>query len=366
MPRAVSATASLVLRAAAAPALVLAGLATAPVAAAGGARTATGGWKVVASSFSFTRVACPKSSVCVAIGTGDRVARTSDGGLHWTAPALPVAIVGALDLSCGSVSACVVTVDAGKLGAAPQPPRFLVTADAGLHWSLVAPPKAVTGLGSVSCATPSACVALATTASQRGLVLSSLDGGRHWSTVSSFAQPGFPAIRCVSATTCFRASGGYGPSGPIPEVVAVTFDGGRTFSRTATLRGAEQVNALSCPSANVCAVGGSTFTQGVPSPGEGAAYATSNGGRSWTRARLPDALTGLTGVSCVDNTQCFASATASSSEKLSSGYGVLLASSDGGAHWTIAAEGRKIPSAALACSPQGHCVAAGSYLLATR
>src|SRR5487761_2460982 len=121
-------------------------------------------WTIARSTLLFAKIVCPTSQICDAIGSDDRVARSSDGGQQWSDPALKVRIVSTLDISCPSPEVCVVSADAGILGQSPQPPRFLVSHDGNRVWKLIAPPNDVTGLGPVSCPDSRHCLALATTA----------------------------------------------------------------------------------------------------------------------------------------------------------------------------------------------------------
>jgi photosystem II stability/assembly factor-like uncharacterized protein len=318
-------------------------------------------WTQRSSTFAFADVACPTTKICVAIDGQDHVARSSNGGLSWKSVAVPVHVVATSDISCSSASRCVIAAVGGTLGASSQPPRFLVTKDAGAHWTLVAPPDGVTSIDAVDCPTVTECVGMgASTNPNRGEMLMSSNGGSSWRTESAFADPGFGGIACVTASTCVRASGGYNDNGPVPEVVAVTRDGGRTFTSLGTLPGVEQVNRLACPTVTTCLAVGSSLTQGEPTPGDGIAYATTNGGRSWHRAAVPSATTELNGVACVSERECFALADAATSNALTSTYGMILSTTDSGAHWTAQLQGANVPTSSIACVRQGHCVAVGS------
>lgn len=247
-------------------------------------------WTIGTTSLTFTKIVCPTRSVCDAIGSNNRVAKSNDVERHWSDPAIRVSLVGTLDISSATATTCVATVDAGQLGKSPQPPRFLVTHNGNATWQLVAPPSGINGLGPVSCPDARHCVAIATTASDNGEVLHTSDGGSHWSVASKLSAPGVPALFCSSTQFCLRATGGYATTGPIPEVTAVSKNLGTTFASKSTLVSAEQISAMTCASSTHCIAVGSTFTQGVPSRGDGAAYASGTAGRSWTRVSLPKSI----------------------------------------------------------------------------
>jgi photosystem II stability/assembly factor-like uncharacterized protein len=313
----------------------------------------------------FNKIVCPTSLICRAIGSDGPVAKSTDGGREWSDPALRVNIVDTLDISCPSASVCVVPVDAGVLGRSQQPPRFLVTHNGGATWTLIAPPKGVAGLGAISCADTQHCLAIGTAEDNSGEVLSSPDGGLDWQVASRFSTPGFPALYCKSETFCIRASGGYSESGPKPELTSISSDEGKTFTSGARLTGAEQISAITCASAHDCVAVGSTFTQGEPGPGEAAAYASTNGGRSWKRVALAKSLATVSSVACATESRCVAAATGFSSPAPSSSFGVLLSSTDAGLHWRITTQGKNVPAATVASSGIRRFVAGASMLVAT-
>ena len=237
--------------------------------------------------------------------------------------------------------------------------------DGNRVWKLIAPPNDVTGLGPVSCPDSRHCLALATTANNSGEVLSSSDGALHWQIASRLGSPGFPALYCRSANWCIRAIGGYGENGPIPELTAISHDQGKSFSSMSTLLGAESISSITCATSLRCVAAGSTFTQGSPGPGEGAAYASTDGGKSWARVALPRSISSIAEVACPTAMRCVAAATAFASSAPSSNYGVLLSSGDSGMHWSVTISGKRVPAATVACSAKGHCVAGGESLVAT-
>ncbi len=318
-------------------------------------------WSLHSTTFAFAEVSCPSTDVCVAIDGQNHFARSSNGGRSWHSSAFPVQVVATSDISCASEGRCVIAAVSGTPGASSQPPRFLVTKDSGAHWTLVAPPEGVTGIDAVDCPTVSKCIGMgASKDPNTGAMVVSTNGGSSWKIESEFADPGFGGISCVTASTCIRASGGYSENGPVPEVIAVTRDGGRTFRSLATLPGVEKVNRLACPTATMCLAVGSSLTQGEPTPGDGIAYVTTSGGRTWHRAALPSATTEVNGVACASTRQCFALADAATSNELTSTYGMILRSTDAGMHWTAQVQGANVPTSSIACVRERHCIAVGT------
>ena len=322
-------------------------------------------WTVSKSTLSFEKIVCPTDRVCFAIGPGDRVAESSNGTKSWIAPKLNVSIVATLDIACPSASSCIVPADAGVLGKSPQPPRFLVSHNGAKSWMLVTPPKDVTGLGAISCPDVKHCLAVATTTSNTGEMLASQDGGLSWVSASHFSAPGFSQLYCRSASWCLRASGGYSDSGPIREITSITTNEGRTFSGSSTLASAEQINSIACSHLRNCIAVGSTFTQGTPGPDEGAAYASTNSGRSWRRIALPRSVATVSATACTGASRCVAAAVGFGSSAPTSSFGMLLGSTDAGATWSVSTQGTDVPSATVACIPSGKCVAGGFDLVAS-
>lgn len=325
-----------------------------------------GHWSLRTSALNLTQVLCPSFALCLGVDSAATLEKSTDFGKTWSALTLGARIVSIIDLSCPTTSACVAAVDAGELGALPQPPRFLVERGNTSTWQLVAPPLEVTSLNSVTCATVLNCLATATTSSVSAEMLSSRDGGERWTAVSRFGAPGVPKVLCLDSSRCVRASGGYTSSGPIPEIATTTTNGGASFSHRFILQQAEGISALACPSRTDCIAAGSTFTQGMLSAGEGAAYVTTNAGVTWRRVPVPSSVAIINSVSCVNARLCFAAASALGSNKPNSGFGLLLVSRDAGGHWSISAQGTDVGATTISCVRSGRCIAAGYHLFATR
>ena len=174
-------------------------------------------------------------------------------------------------------------------------------------WSVEHPPVPHVGhadLGSVSCPSPTTCVAvgigLRRTSSARSL-LSERWNGAHW-TIQPIAKPGYGtlnAVSCSSSSAC-TAVGIHGtPTGMIPLVERWN---GTAWKPQRILRGqgALELDGVSCPAKHFCMAVGSSFQTTL---------ALRWNGSGW--APVPTPKLGedggfLTGVSCASSTSCTA------------------------------------------------------------
>ena len=162
-------------------------------------------------------IQCPTSVDCVALAglvpahvpmgagsDGFQIISTSDGGIHWS-PRYRSVNFQPGDISCASISTCVVGVypnmDQPALGVGPM----LRSLDGGVSWRRVA-----TTIGErpeiVSCVSEVRCVGERTSGEVQDIGESS-DGGATWSwrpvpSPPGNGLPGPPQLQCQSASTC--------------------------------------------------------------------------------------------------------------------------------------------------------------------
>ena len=169
-------------------------------------------------------------------------------------------------------------------------------------------------------------------------------------TVGSGPQSG--NLTCITPAICFAQADS-------AQAVELTQDGGRTWQDVAPLPdGAALQWPLSCPSTAMCM----GIATGVASGGATVAV-TTDLGASWRIDPVPApgdwSEPAISEVSCASATACVAQVTGDSS---GSQVGTFLATSDGGAAWTVA---KSVPpdadvvSWALTCDPSGVCVSIG-------
>ncbi len=158
----------------------------------------------------------------------------------------------------------------------------------------------------------------------------------------------------VEALACARAAcalvDSAGSSGPLR--LAWTTDVGTTWSAPAEIPGTAgwRATALSCPSATECLLALAAESVAPGAPGGPALLATSDGGATWSVRALPPAWYGVSSLSCGPG-RCDALA--------STARGTLWARSGGdGAGWSSRPVGASATS--MACTTSGRCVLVGA------
>jgi len=306
-----------------------------------------------------TTISCPTSSFCIEQNIGPRQLTSHDGGATWQlAPAsakpcphdqtfcpayLPVATAfvtpaigwrsaydecGGFNFATESYQSCAAEIEK--------------TTDGGRTWI---PTTTTDYVPSISCPDPTHCWAVETTNSS-GSVISTSDGGAHWS-LTSFAGGGLlNNLTCASASVCF-ASGADSNGDP---AVLRSSDGGRSWIAAAIPPPAPKpssppfvgprgsyVDGIACTTTTTCLAATTD-----------AMYATRDGGMTWSPVASPTApgtAVRVFGVTCADTTACVAAT--------SSGP---FRSTDVGATWSAVGP-RTSGSLFVTCAPGGLCVA---------
>jgi photosystem II stability/assembly factor-like uncharacterized protein len=289
---------------------------------------------------------------------------TRDFGATWSFPTLPADVVRVDVVSCGSDRHCVASAVGGPNGCGCRA-EFLVTDDAGASWSEVVPASCcVYAVAWLSC--PDAVHCIAGGFEQGALpapivVLSSGDGGRHWSRSSAVLMDQ-AAVSCRTASSCLLATGGHDESGSgsadRPLRLLRTSDGGANWTDTgAQLTGMLVAAPPACPTALHCVIVGTDSSDTVSPPppgGAGAAWVTSDGGSTWTRASLPADVASLSSVSCADASRCWATGALGTADPEPL---VVLSSADGGRTWASSLGGEA--GGSVWCDPLGLCLVVG-------
>ncbi len=235
----------------------------------------------VAPGVNLTGVSCPNLELCVAVG-GTNVLTSSDptGGTgSWTASEVPSANLN--DVTCPSPSLCV-AVGQDSIATSTDP-----TAGAGA-WSTASLPAH--DLFGVSCPSVSLCVAV----DDSGSVLTSTDptgGAGTWSVADVEPDEFLGGVACPSTTLC----------------VVDDFDRGQILTSTNPTGGASAwtqqdvanvgLNHASCPTESFCVLAGLGGIAASSDPTGGAG--------AWTTAQ-PIGADGLTGISCPSTSLCVA------------------------------------------------------------
>jgi photosystem II stability/assembly factor-like uncharacterized protein len=286
---------------------------------------------------------CPSSSHCwagaggpAASGETTRLLSTADGGASWTAKPLPSQAYGVERIACADDSHC------WLVGAVPNDPAdpdiVWATADGGASWAVQNTGSITDSMGAsygISCPSARRCVIV-------GIGdLTTDDGGRTWHRrVFPSGQPDseLQNIACPASDYCVAESD---VTSAVPanesSAIATSTDAGATWQvRLAKVAGGVGVLAgLSCPTTRDCVSVGIGFSGDTA---HGAVATSSDGGRTWATAALPEA-TNLFGVSCAPRSpDCVAvgwreTSTPSASDGEQTA-GVIFRSADDGATWT--------------------------------
>jgi hypothetical protein len=267
---------------------------------------------------------------------------------HTTDNLQPTELTG---MSCPSVSLCVATDSAGNVLATTSP------AGGPQAWSISDVGEG--RLDGVSCPTETLCVAIGgndiyTSTNPTG-------GTAAWAVRQIDGVGGLSAVACPSPSLCVATGLAPGTVAIVPTVATSTNPtGGAAAWSASRIAIPELLEAISCPSTNLCVAGG------VPNVGtSGASIVTSTdptgGASAWT------ATTGLfdnaiVSVSCPSTNLCVAG---------SGPAGNLLSSTNptgGASAWTAVAGPTTGPESALSCASANLCIAgiySGSLITST-
>jgi len=225
-------------------------------------------------------------------------------------------------ISCPSQSSCVAAGYYAPIGGGPagSPDFTLVEGLSGGAWSIQSTPNPSgslgAGLNGVSCPTATACEAVGFAADQVGdyVPTAEIGDGAQWTvqavpdiTVSTTSAT-LQAVSCATTTACV-AAGNYYDSNGNSQIFAESWDGVRwSLTSLASPAGSvsAQLNAVSCPLANVCTAIGDYSTTGFDELPLDEAW----NGNSFSVQAMPapsGSLTAiLTSVSCSAATACIA------------------------------------------------------------
>lgn len=263
-----------------------------------------------------TSITCPMATTCAALAktaTGSAMVETTDLGATWTSVPFPgEAFTTASTLSCTTALDCV-AVALSADGTASS----YATTDGGATWTTSAlpigsiPPAAleVTGLSCHGASCTLLASAMAQGPSSSGyvaLALTSDDAGSTWSTgtVPSGFDPGYD-VSCATALDCMAV--GTGADGA-PAVIA-TADGGATWTTTTEPVSADAGSAFlnwdSCTQTS-CWVSGGALAASQSGGSSGFLDETTDLGATWGATSLPQGVTSIGNVACVDASTCYA------------------------------------------------------------
>lgn len=358
--------------------------ATAAVATTSAARAATDGGTAVGQlappgTGDLEAVACATASTCWAVGAmpvgrqtpsagGATVvlARTGDGGVHWsdvrvhTAAPVELSAVSCPDRRhCTAVGAT--SIDGLPVGA------VLATADGGRRWVARGRPSGSVDVVGLACRSADVCVALATDGTTYWAA-STTDGGLSWQRQGSLPA-GFGGVGdlvCPAPGRCLVA--GYIAVSPAKGAgaVALTDDGGATWRLASVPAGTGLLHAAACPGPGRCLTAGTTSSTDTDlAPAPGAVLASTDGGSSFAAAPRPAGVDDGFDLACPVPGRCVLVGTSWTSGADAVPSGAVAVSDDGGLRWRAVAT-RYLPVGLIgvACPTATACVAAGNDVVA--
>jgi hypothetical protein len=238
-------------------------------------------------------VSCASADRCWAVGVAGAnssasapatvIIATTDGGTKWTAQGVGGSAIPQLSgISCPTVHECMAV---GSTGASlPGSDVAYTTSDGGKVWSPAAALGGALDITSVQCASVSDCTAIVST----GSLLASAhtaDFGQTWQS-EGFLPAGFFGagdLSCDGAGTCLVAGYTSTTQGHGQGAVALSADGGQTWSLATVPAGVGVLQSAACATATLCLAAGTTGTtvsDVVPAQGE--LLYSADGGHTWT------------------------------------------------------------------------------------
>ncbi len=326
---------------------------------------------------SLTAVACATATACWAIGStvgddgapnGAAIIATQDGGAHWVNQAAPGTVSYLSGISCSDRRHCTAVgqTDAGLAA-------IVTTTDGGKTWTQVPAPPGILDAATVSCLPGGRCVAVGSS------------GGGLTALVSASPLAGWVAegalpttisngtgVSCTDTDDCWVAGYASTDGEHGTGAVALTTDGGSTWSPVVMPTGIGYLSAVSClpgpaaggalPAPATTAPGPTSPSSSTPDTGSTTSTAPTTTVATTTTTTPATTTTPTTTPVGVAGMRCTVVGTTSTAlNGARSGHGVVLTTDNGGAVWssqqisTTAATFRDV-----SCPAVGACVAVGS------
>jgi len=315
-------------------------------------------------------VSCASTTACWAVGSrvggpvdptgAPVVVHSADGGVRWSAQTLPPGPGLLLSVSCPDAAHCVATGLGGPAG------NGLVeaTRDGGARWRVLAPPAGATTVLGVQCRTARRCVVLAQDASGTWSA-SSADGGATWVRGGTLptAVVADGQLSC-EADTC--AVAGHGPSvgGHAGGALAVSTDGGATWSAPTLAPMTGILHGAACRATTCAAIGTSSTAVSDVVPADGQYLASVSGGPWLLSTAAPPIGDGFA-LTCRTGRSCVAVGTDWVPSVPPTPIGGVAATADGGRTWTMP-KLKQLPGTltGVACPAPTWCVGVGGDAIA--
>jgi len=288
---------------------------------------------------------------------------TADGGKTWAAQQLTLTPLPTLTgISCPSTRLCM-TVGLSGSGTAGI---VLTTHDAGASWAQVSVPTGAVIITSIECAGIAECTAIASDGTTFWSA-DSTDFGLTWDREGNL-PPGLEDagnLSCVAGASCLVTGFTATTAGHGQGAVAVSTDGGETWTAAAVPSGAGLVQGVGCATISSClAVGTTSTTVSSVVPARGALLASHDGGHTWVMSAGPQPVDDMYGIDCPSRSICAVVGTDWVGTP-AVGTGAVASSRDGGATFTPSStQYTPLALTALACPTVHGCVAVGGDTVA--
>jgi photosystem II stability/assembly factor-like uncharacterized protein len=282
----------------------------------------------------------------------------------------------AFALTCPAAGTCYATDIRGASSERDQGDRSLlllaggagvdsieVTTDGGDTWQRRVLPVALSNATRLVCMNTDTCALLGFDGSGHATFVETTDGGHSWTTSPGpgglTSATGVTALSCATAASCVAVASD--PAGQTGAAAAyATRDGGNSWTES-DLPPDFVPSALQCTSRSGCVtVGFRQAPNGSETSPTAVALFTSDAGATWTSSSLPPTAAALTGLACVGS-DCIASFLAKTHSANSTIHpaSTVLVSADAGTSWRPTGSAPDAFITGLSCPAGSHCWASG-------
>ncbi len=254
----------------------------------------------------------------------------------------------------------------GSSVAGPSTGVVLTTVDRGATWSSATDPAGAIAINAVNCTSATACTAVASDGTSLWSTLTA-DGGATWTRQGALPAgfSGALTLTCLPGATCLVA--GYTPtsSGHGQGAIAISTDGGATWSPASVPTGVGLLQSVACLSSTTCLAGGttsSTFSDVVPA--KGLVLRSVDGGHTWTAAPSTPPVDDVFALACPTPKTCAMVGTKWTGTPAVATGAVAESVTAGSVFTRSPTAYTPLTLTALDCPDAEHCIAAGANTLA--
>ena len=314
---------------------------------------------------SLTDLDCVNPMRCWAVGStvgvagapnGAAIITTADGGIRWSAQVIPPTVGYLSAIACSDSRLCTAVGQADQTSDGQS--VIIVTTDGGEVWTQAQIPPGVLDATAVACQPDHRCLAVGSTATG-GVALVSASGGSTWTMEGALPSniTGANDISCSNDQTCWVVAQTAIDPDHVAGAVAVTTDGGSSWTTEVVPAGVGILNGVSCLTGQPAGTGSLPTASTAPAPTGAGGANPSSSATSTTAASSATTTTpvGVAGITCT-----VVGTTATSLDAERSGQGVILTTGNGGATWTDQTLATAASLMDVSCTGIGSCVAVGT------